>query len=73
MEGCAPGTSLEDRVARALEAGIDLVLAGNQLSFEPDRPRRLVGAVEAALRDRRVDEARLRAAAARVARLAARD
>jgi len=62
---------LEERVALALEAGVDLLLFGNNLAFDPELPARVVDAVVRAVRSGRLSEAELRTRAERIERACA--
>ncbi len=48
--------SLQERVALALNAGVDLLLFGNNLAYDPDRPTQVVDAVVAAVQAGDVSE-----------------
>lgn len=49
MAAAAEHYSLQERVTLALNAGVDLLLFGNNLVYDPDRPMRVVDAVVAAV------------------------
>ena len=67
--GAAAEVDLEERVARALEAGVDVILSGNQLTHEDDRAARVTAAVVRAVESGRVDRGQLEASRERLARL----
>ena len=61
--------SLQKRVTLALNAGVDLLLFGNNLVYDPDRPTQVVDAVVAAVRAGDVFEECLREHGDRIERL----
>ena len=61
--------SLEDAAVRSLQAGNDLLLMSNSLDYDPDLPDRVVDWVFGAIKDHRLEVARLRDAYERVVRL----
>ena len=61
--------SVEDAVVRSLQAGNDLLLMSNSLKYDPDLPDKTVDWVLSAIKDHRLDIARLRDAHQRVVRL----
>ncbi len=67
--GAAAEVDLEERVVRALEAGVDVILSGNQLTHEDDRAARVTAAVVRAVESGRVDRGQLEASRERLARL----
>jgi beta-N-acetylhexosaminidase len=60
-----------DAVARAIEAGNDLLVFANQATYVPDLAARLVDTIEALVSSGRIAEARIDASIARLDRLAA--
>lgn len=60
-----------EAVARALEAGIDLLLVANQIAYEPDIVADTIDIIAELVRSGRISEAQLRASAERVDRLRA--
>lgn len=54
MAAVAAHYTLEERVALALNAGVDLLLFGNNLVYDPQRPRQVVTAVVSAVTGGRV-------------------
>ncbi len=56
MAAIAQHYSLPERVTLALNAGVDLLLFGNNLVYDPDRPTQVVDAVVAAVRAGDVSE-----------------
>jgi len=58
--------SLEDAVVRSLQAGNDLLLMSNSLAYDPDLADKAVDWVLSAIKDHRLDMARLRDAYQRV-------
>ncbi|MCZ6652803.1 MAG: glycoside hydrolase family 3 [Planctomycetota bacterium] len=60
MAAAAEHCSLQKRVTLALNAGVDLLLFGNNLVYDPDRPTQVVDAVVAAVRAADVTEECLR-------------
>ncbi len=56
MAAIAEHYSLPERVTLALNAGVDLLLFGNNLLYDPDRPTQVVDAVVAAVRAGEVSE-----------------
>lgn len=69
MVACAKEHSLARRVALALNAGVDLLLFGNNLTYDAERPRQVVDAVVSAVRGGTVAPERLKHHAERVDRL----
>ena len=60
-----------DAVARAIEAGNDLLVFANQATYVPDLAARLVDIIEALVSSGRISEARIDASIARLDRLTA--
>lgn len=58
-----------EAVALAIEAGVDLLLIANQVTYEPNIVRDTIDLVEGLVRDGRISEDRIRASVARVATL----
>lgn len=71
MAGVAETHSLQQRVALALNAGVDLLLFGNNLHYDQDRPDQVVEAVVSAVESGRISEDCLSLHASRVERLRA--
>ena len=69
MAAAAEDYSLQERVTLALNAGVDLLLFGNNLAYDPDRPTQVVDAVVAAVRAGDVPEECLRQHVDRIDRL----
>ena len=69
MAAVAEHCSLQERVTLALNAGVDLLLFGNNLVYDPDRPTQVVDAVVAAVQAGDVSEERLWEHADRIDRL----
>ena len=69
MAAAAEHCSLQERVTLALNAGVDLLLFGNNLAYDPDRPTQVVDAVAAAVRAGDVSEECLRQHVDRIDRL----
>ena len=69
MAAAAEHCSLQERVTLALNAGVDLLLFGNNLVYDPDRPTQVVDAVAAAARASEVSEEWLREHVDRIDRL----
>ena len=69
MAAVAEHCSLQERVTVALNAGVDLLLFGNNLVYDPDRPTQVVDAVVAAVRAGEVSEECLRQHVERIDRL----
>ena len=61
--------SLEDRVVRAIDAGIDLLVFSNVKSRDPDLGIKLHGIIASAVRDGRIPRARIEAAYGRIVKL----
>jgi beta-N-acetylhexosaminidase len=59
----------EEAVALAIEAGVDILLIANQLTYEPDVAERTIEVVEGLVRDGRISEARIDASYERIMRL----
>ncbi len=59
----------DEAVALALEAGVDLLLIGNQLAYEPDAVVHTIDLVERLVRDGRINEERIDASVERIDRL----
>ncbi len=72
MAAVAHPYSLHERVALALNAGVDLLLFGNNVSYHPNRPTEVLEAIIAAVAAGDVSEDCLRRHAQRVDRLRAR-
>ena len=72
MAGVAGRYTLRERVTLALNAGVDLLLFGNNLVYHPDRPAQVVDAIMQALQAGDVSEERLRQHADRVGLLRSR-
>ena len=69
MAAAAKHCSLQERITLALNAGVDLLLFGNNLVYDPDRPTQVVDAVMAAVQAGDVSEERLRQHVDRIDRL----
>ena len=69
MAAVADHHALQDRIALALVAGVDLLLFGNNLLYDPDRPRKVLDAIVAAVKASEVSQDCLRQHAQRVDRL----
>ncbi len=69
MAAVAEHYSLQERVTLALNAGVDLLLFGNNLVYDPDRPTQVVDAVVAAVQAGNVSEECLRQHVTRIDRL----
>ena len=61
--------SLEERVVRALNAGVDLLVFSNVKSRDTDLGVKIHGIIAAAVRDGRIPRARIESAYARIADL----
>lgn len=72
MAGVAERRTLRERVTLALNAGVDLLLFGNNLVYDPDRPAQVVDAIVEALQAGDVSEDCLRQHADRVGLLRSR-
>lgn len=59
MRGLADRYGSEEAIALAIEAGVDLLLAANQLAFDERAVRRTIDVVEAHVRSGRITEARI--------------
>ena len=69
MAAVAEHYSLQERVTLALNAGVDLLLFGNNLVYDPNRPTQVVDAVVAAVQAGDVSEECLRQHVDRIDRL----
>ncbi len=69
MAAAAKHCSLQERITLALNAGVDLLLFGNNLVYDPDRPTQVVDAVMAAVQAGDVSEECLRQHVDRIDRL----
>jgi len=69
MAATAEQYSLQERVTLTLNAGVDLLLFGNNLVYDPDRPTQVVDAVLAAVRAGDVSEECLKEHVDRIDRL----
>ncbi len=69
MAATAEQYSLQERVTLTLNAGVDLLLFGNNLVYDPDRPTQVVDAVVAAVQTGGVSEECLRLHVERIDRL----
>ncbi|MCC6619136.1 MAG: glycoside hydrolase family 3, partial [Chloroflexi bacterium] len=58
-----------EAVALAIQAGVDLLLIANQVTYEPNIVRDTIDLVEGLVRDGRISEDRVRASVQRVATL----
>lgn len=61
MKGIIDNYSIEDAVVRAINAGADMMIMGNNIStgYEADRPDRMVDLIVKAVRDGRIGESRI--------------
>lgn len=66
MAAAAEDYSLQERITLALNAGVDLLLFGNNLAYDPDRPTQVVDAVAAAVQAGDVPEECLRQHVSRI-------
>ncbi len=72
MAGVTGRGTLGDRVTLALNAGVDLLLFGNNLVYDPDRPAQVVDAIVQALQAGDISEEGLRQQADRIGVLRSR-
>lgn len=72
MKGIIDNYSIEDAVVRAINAGADMLIMGNNINtgFEPDRPAHIIGVIVDAVRNGRIPVSRLREANRRIDTLA---
>jgi beta-N-acetylhexosaminidase len=66
MKAIADHYGMETAVPEALNAGIDMLCFGNNLSYDPDIAPRAIAVIEKAVADGRVSEARINEACARI-------
>lgn len=69
MKAIADEYGLEQALVLAVNAGVDILLFGNNLSYDPDIVPKAVGLLEAAVKDGRIPRARIVEASDRVAAL----
>ena len=69
MKAISSHYGLEESAPAAIEAGIDVLCFGNNMSFDPEIASRAIGILERAVRSGRLSEARIDQSAARVAKL----
>ncbi len=69
MKAITDHFGFEEAICKSLGAGVDMLVFGNNLDYEPDICRRAVKAVLSGLRKKTLTEERIRSALARVARL----
>lgn len=62
MQGIIDNYSIEDAIVRAINAGADMLIMGNNIStgFEADRPQKAVAIIVEAVKDGRISPDRLR-------------
>jgi len=69
MKAISSHYGLEQSVPAAIEAGVDVLCFGNNLTYDPDIARKAIAILLGAIEARRISEARIDASAQRVAAL----
>jgi len=72
MKAISSHYGLEKSVPMAIEAGVDVLCFGNNMSYDPDIAPKAIGIIERAVRDGKISETRIEEAWGRVMKLKAR-